>query len=443
MAKRQFVSFPFSDLYNIKQQVLNWSARFNTFAFLDNQQYSSPDNNYECLVAAGERVRLKTDAGDAFEKLKVFSTEQEDWLFGHFSFDLKSETENVPSALPDQILFPDLFFFVPDTILLIFQKEIQIGVYGTHHNEIWDEIKNAVSNAVKNESVPDNNIQTRMSREEYLTIIEKLRHHILLGDCYEINYCQEFFIESASLDPLELFHALTVISPNPFSAYYSIDDHFLICASPERFLKRTGENILSQPIKGTAARDPQHPVHDNLLRKELAESEKDKAENVMVVDLVRNDLSKICERDTVSVSELFGIYSFPQVHQMISTIIGKARSDLYWTDMVSMTFPMGSMTGAPKKRVLELIEQYEKSKRGLFSGALGYVKPNQDFDFNVVIRSLLYNRPDKYLAYFAGSGITFNSDPEKEYEECLLKVAAFESIIKNPSHRSVTGYKHT
>ena len=434
MAKRQFVSFPFSDLYNIKQQVLNWTARFNTFAFLDNQLYPSPENNYECLIAVGERARLKTNAGGAFEKLKAFSLEQGDWLFGHFSFDLKSETENVPSALPDQILFPDLFFFVPDTVLLIFQQEIQIGLFGSHHHVIWEEIKSASSNNEKNIPTPVT-IQNRMSREEYLIVIENLRQHILHGDCYEINYCQEFFAESANLDPLELYRALASISPSPFSAYYSVDDHFLFCASPERFLKRRGDNILSQPIKGTSARDLENAVHDDFLRTTLAGSEKDRAENVMVVDLVRNDLSKICETDTVHVSELFGIYSFPQVHQMISTIMGKPRSDLYWTDMISRTFPMGSMTGAPKKRVLELIEQYEKSKRGLFSGALGYVKPNQDFDFNVVIRSLLYNRTRQYLAYFAGSGITFNSDPEKEYEECLLKVAAFEKIIKNPSHR--------
>jgi para-aminobenzoate synthetase component 1 len=274
-------------------------------------------------------------------------------------------------------------------------------------------------------------------------VIEKLRQHILRGDCYEINYCQEFFVESANPDPLALYQALANVSPSPFSAYYSVDDHFLLCASPERYLKRTGDHILSQPIKGTAARDLVNPVNDELLKCTLAASEKDRAENVMVVDLVRNDLSRICETDTVFVSELFGIYSFPQVHQMISTITGKPRSDLHWTEMVARTFPMGSMTGAPKKRVLELIEQYERSKRGLFSGALGYVKPNQDFDFNVVIRSLLYNRTGQYLAWFAGSGITFNSDPEKEYEECLLKVAAFENIIKNPSHRNVTGYKYT
>jgi para-aminobenzoate synthetase component 1 len=431
MAKRQFVSFLFSDLYNIKQQVLNWSARFNTFSFLDNQLYTSPENNYECLVAAGERARLKTDAGGAFKKLKAFSLEQEDWLFGHFSFDLKSETENVPSVLPDQILFPDLFFFVPDIVLLIFQREIQIGLFGDQHQFIWEEIKNATVDKKPDIHVPVI-VRNRMSKNEYLYVIDKLRQHILRGDCYEINYCQEFFAEAANPDPLELFRALTDISPSPFSAYYSADDLFLLCASPERFLKRRGDNILSQPIKGTAGRDLENSVHDELLRTTLAESEKERAENVMVVDLVRNDLSKICETDTVHVSELFGIYSFPQVHQMISTITGKPLPGLHWTEMVARTFPMGSMTGAPKKRVLELIEEYEKSKRGLFSGALGYVKPNQDFDFNVVIRSLLYNRTRQYLAYFAGSGITYNSDPEKEYEECLLKVAAFERVIKKP-----------
>ena len=442
MAKRQFVSFPFSDLYIVKQQVLNWSARFNTFSFLDNQLYPSPENNYECLVAAGERVRLKTSSGDAFKKLKAFSLEQEDWLFGHFSFDLKAETENIPSTLPDQILFPDLFFFVPDIVLLLFQHEIQIGSFGDCHQIIWEEIKNAQAGGNEDLNAPVI-IQNRMSKDEYLLVVEKLRQHILHGDCYEINYCQEFFAEEANPDPRQLYCALTDISPSPFSAYYSVDDLFLLCASPERYLKRRGDTIISQPIKGTAARDLENTAQDELLRTTLAESEKERIENVMVVDLVRNDLSKICQTNTVYVSELFGIYSFPQVHQMISTIKGKPRPDLYWTDMVAGTFPMGSMTGAPKKRVLELIEQYEKCKRGLFSGALGYVKPNLDFDFNVVIRSLLYNRARQYLAYFAGSGITFNSDPEKEYEECLLKVAAFERIIKNPSRRSVTGYKYT
>ena len=434
MAKRQFVSFPFSDLYKIKQQVLNWSARFNTFSFLDNQLYPSKDNSYECLLAVGERARLLANAGDAFDKLKIFSLDQSDWLFGHFSFDLKSETEDSPCLLPDPIQFPDLFFFVPEVVLLLNRNEIQIGLYGNNHQQVLDEIESAErASVIRYPSSHALSIQNRISKAQYIEIIQRIRQHILRGDCYEINFCQEFFVERADLDPMVLYQALNRISPSPFSAFYGVDKKYLLCASPERYLKRTGESILSQPIKGTAARDHENKWFDEKLKRDLAASEKDRAENVMVVDLVRNDLSKICEIDSVRVAELFGIYSFPQVHQMISTIVGKPLPNLHWSEMVAGTFPMGSMTGAPKKRVLELIEQFEKTRRGLFSGALGYVKPNQDFDFNVVIRSLLYNSPDQYLAYFAGSGITVNSDPEKEYEECLVKVAAFESIIKTTS----------
>ena len=432
MAKRQFVSFPFTDLSKIKKQVLNWSSRFDTFSFLDNQLYTSEENSYECLVAVGERARLQVPSGNSFTQLKTFSLQQDDWLFGHFSFDLKSETEKVPSALPDDIQFPDLFVFVPEIILQIDAGHLMIGLFGDQHDRVWKEIDEFVLPGNKINEISAE-IQKRISKETYMQIIRRLQQHILRGDCYEINFCQEFFVEQARIDPLVLYQALNRVSPSPFSAFYAADKKFLLCASPERYLKRSGDRILSQPIKGTSARDLQNPQKDEWLKAALAASEKDRAENVMVVDLVRNDLSKICETDTVRVSELFGIYSFAQVHQMISTIEGKPQKHLHWTEMIAKTFPMGSMTGAPKKRVLELIEQYEKTKRGLFSGAVGYVKPNQDFDFNVVIRSLLFNSISQRLSYFAGSGITMNSDPEMEYEECLLKVAAFEKVIKNPS----------
>jgi para-aminobenzoate synthetase component I len=432
MAKRQFVSFAFSDLSKIKQQVLDWLTSFNTCCFLDNQEYASENHSYECIVAAGEKNALRVSAGFAFEQLKKFSREQNDWLFGHFSFELKSETEDSFSNLPDFVQFPDLFFFVPEIILVITANEISIGSPENNHEDILDDIVHGSYNRKKISS-GQTNIQNRITKDYYLETVRHLLKHILRGDCYEINFCQEFFVESVTIDPYELYGNLRKVSPSPFSAFYKTGEKFLLCASPERYLKREGDKIISQPIKGTAARDHRDKNHDQILREELAASEKDQTENVMVVDLVRNDLSKICEKDSVRVTELFGIYSFAQVHQMISTIVGKPRKDVYWTDMIAGTFPMGSMTGAPKRRVLELIGQYEKTKRGLFSGAVGYVKPNQDFDFNVVIRSLLYNRSDQYLAYFAGSGITANSDPEKEYEECLLKVAAFESIIKNPS----------
>jgi para-aminobenzoate synthetase component 1 len=208
-----------------------------------------------------------------------------------------------------------------------------------------------------------------------------------------------------------------------------LEDKFLLCASPERYLKKENQQLISQPIKGTWQRNHESDAGDASYKEALYNSKKDRAENVMVVDLVRNDLSKICEEGTVKVDELFGIYTFPQVHQMISTISGTMRNDLHWVDAIEATFPMGSMTGAPKKRVMELIDQYEKTKRGIYSGAVGYVKPNGDFDFNVVIRSLMYNEANHYLSYQVGGGITFYSDPELEYEECLLKAQGIKRLF--------------
>jgi para-aminobenzoate synthetase component 1 len=151
----------------------------------------------------------------------------------------------------------------------------------------------------------------------------------------------------------------------------------------------------------------------------------------MVVDLVRNDLSKVCEEGTVQVDELFGIYSFPQVHQMISTISGKLKNNISFSEIIRATFPMGSMTGAPKRRVMQLIEQYETTKRGIFSGAVGYISPDGDFDFNVVIRSIMYNKSSGYLSFQTGSAITFYSDPQAEWEECLLKAEAMKKVFQD------------
>ena len=275
------------------------------------------------------------------------------------------------------------------------------------------------------------NIEARISKEEYISTIEKLLAHIKRGDCYEINYCQEFFATDVITDPLHLYTQLTAISPNPFSCFYKLADKYVLCASPERYIQKKGTHILSQPIKGTFQRDPFNAAADNELKLQLQQSEKDKSENVMVVDLVRNDLSRVCKEGTVKVEELFGVYSFPQVHQMISTITGELKNGVDLSEIIKASFPMGSMTGAPKRRVMELIEQYEKTKRGIYSGAVGYISPEKDFDFNVVIRSILYNATEKYLSYLVGGGITFYSDAEKEYAECLLKAEAIKKVLQN------------
>ena len=260
-------------------------------------------------------------------------------------------------------------------------------------------------------------------------IIEKLRTHIRDGDCYEINFCNESFCTDAVIHPLAAFEKLNRLSPAPFAAYYKLADKTLMCASPERYLYKERARILAQPIKGTARRDADS-AKDKEQKANLRESLKEQAENVMIVDLMRNDLARFCALGSVHVEELFGIYSFPQVHQMISTISGTLRNGLSPFEALRCSFPMGSMTGAPKVIVMKMIEQYEKARRGLFSGSVGYCSPEGDFDFNVVIRSLFYNRNAKYLSYQTGGAITYGSDAEQEWQEVLLKASALEAVFR-------------
>ena len=407
--------------------MLNWASQFNICCFLDDHHYNMAPHTYECLLGAGARHIVEATAGNAFPALKQFSVQHKDWLFGHFAYDLKNETEQLVSGHPDNIGFADMLFYVPEVVIQLGRDAMTISCIDRDPHAVFYEISNTPWET--DGTMANVNINSRFSRQEYLDVIDALRRHILRGDCYEINFCQEFFAEDVVIDPLEVYTKLTAISPNPFTAFYKTNDKYLLCASPERYLKKTGSKILSQPIKGTWDRDTNNALLDQQKKQQLLESAKDRAENVMIVDLVRNDLSRICEESSVKVDELFGIYTFPQVHQMISTVSGQLKTELHWSDAISATFPMGSMTGAPKKRVMELIEKYERTRRGIFSGAVGYVTPDADFDFNVVIRSILYNANDKYLSYQVGSGVTFYSEAEKEYEECLLKAAAIKKVL--------------
>ena len=414
----------------MKKKVLNWSRQFDTFCFLDNHQYQLQPHSQECLLGAGIRSAYQPGQGKAIQGLQQYLDDhQQHWLFGHLGYDLKNELDQqLHSSHPDGIRFPDLFFFQPAIVARLNASTLTIEAEDP--DVIFAEIEiTSAGGATIPQQVPT--IQQRFSRDEYLATIHRLRQHILRGDCYEINFCQEFFAEDAIIDPVKTYSRLSELSPNPFSALYKLGDRWLICASPERFLSRQGQRILSQPIKGTSKRVRDDERLDMENRQALQHSVKDRAENVMVVDLVRNDLARVCEEGTVKVDELYGVYSFPQVHQMISTISGQLTQEATFTDIIKATFPMGSMTGAPKKRVMELIEQYERTKRGIFSGAIGYMSPTGDFDFNVVIRSMMYNAPLCYLSFQAGSGITFYSDPEQEWEECLLKAAAIRLALEN------------
>lgn len=458
MQQRTFVTFPIADLPRIKIQMLNWASRFNIFAFLDNQGYNLPLHHVDVLLAVGAADHVQAAAGHAFDDLRAFAGRHHDWLFGHFAYDLVRETEpfepdagiaggpgGQSSGKTNPIGFPDLFFFVPETIVELKGDGLRIGTLQGDPAAVLEEILAMPGDVEEGRDTATGGdmpagreltLRPAFSREEYLDTIRALQQHILRGDAYEINFCQEFYGHPAHIDPLHTWFSLSKASPNPFSAFYRLDERYLLCASPERYLRREGNTLISQPIKGTAPRVSDDPGADAAAGDGLRTSAKDRSENVMVVDLVRNDLSKICFPGTVHVKELFGIYGFPHVFQMTSTIEGKLPPGTGFIEAIKATFPMGSMTGAPKRRVVQLIDRYERTSRGLFSGALGYVAPGGNFDFNVVIRSLFYNRQDHYLSYQVGSGITFYSDPQLEYEECLVKAEGIKRALGLPAQRS-------
>lgn len=398
--------------------MLEFGKKFSNFCFLDNHDYEF-DKSYDCIAGCAVMNSIIFPEKNALASLDHFKEENNDWIFGHLSYDLKNEIENLSSNNNDQIGFPDFYFFVPEIIFILSKDSVKIGVpENMDPHQIFEKI---ISITAGKKLFEQPVFKSRFSKNEYVQTIEKLQQHILRGDCYEICFCQEVFADNTQIDAVTVFKRLCEISPNPFAAFYKLNEKYLLCASPERFLKKSGEMIISQPIKGTSKRSDRNNEAE---RKHLYTDEKERAENVMIVDLVRNDLSKICTEGSVTVKEFQKIYSFPQVHQMISTIQGQLRENISFGEILSATFPMGSMTGAPKKRVMELIEQYEKTKRGLFSGTVGYINPGGDFDFNVVIRSILYNEKKRYLSIQSGSAITSKSIAEKEYEECQLKLEA-------------------
>lgn len=411
-----------------KLKALYWANGFNHVACYDHNGYTAyPNPSFDCLIGAGALSNLQCAVGNAFQQLKEYQHHTQDWLFGYLGYDLKNEVENLESNLSDGTGFPDLYFFQPDHLISLNHDGSILIESGTlPPDEIWQQI-GATQIPVPSHSPI--NMRARISKERYLNTVQTLREHIAAGDVYEINFCQEYFAETADINPLSVFNLLNKVSKAPFSCYIKFDDKYLLSASPERFMQKVGNKITTMPIKGTIKRD-NNPAKDEALKTELSNNIKEQAENVMIVDLVRNDLTRSCIPGTIKVEELFKVYTFPKVHHLVSTVTGILKSDINGIDAIRKAFPMGSMTGAPKVRVMQLTEQYEKTKRGIYSGAAGYFTPNGDFDFNVVIRSLVYNQTSQYLSYHVGGAITWDSVPEMEYEECLLKAATIEAVLK-------------
>ncbi|GAC1300254.1 MAG: anthranilate synthase component I family protein [Mucilaginibacter sp.] len=414
-----------TDPQTFKTRAIQWANSFDVCCYLDSNNFSDPYSKFDTLIATGVKYELAANAGTAFNELQKFRNKHPDWMTGFFGYDLKNEVEDLASSRTSEHGFPDLYFFVPQYLVLI--KGNTVEIIAGDPEEVYENIQQQIVN-IAFEGVPPIEIQSRLSKPAYLDAVAKIKQHIGRGDIYVTNFCQEFFATNADIDPLDIFLKLNDISPNPFACFFKYRDKYVMCASPERFLaKRTGK-LISQPIKGTAKRGDT-PAEDKSIKQQLRDHTKEQQENVMIVDLVRNDLTRSARAGSVKTEELFGIYSFKQVHQMISTVVCELREDITPVQAIKNTFPMGSMTGAPKVRAMQLMEQYEASRRGIYSGAVGYFGPDNDFDFNVVIRTILYNQDKKYLSFYAGSAITYHADAEKEYEECLLKAQAILEVL--------------
>ena len=430
MQMRTSRKFEIKNPKTIKDQLLQWGSYCREVVWLDSNNNPSEYQSFEAVLAVDAFTAIQTDYVDAFKKLHEYQKSVQDWIFGYLTYDVKNAVEDLHSNNYDGLAFPDLFFFQPKKIIFIQNNQLHFEYLNFCSDEIEEDFQAIESLFFQETSNPTEiSIQQRISKEEYLQKVQELQEHIHRGDIYEVNFCMEFFAENALINPLSTYQKLNQISQAPFSVYLKNHQHYLLCASPERYLKKQGEQIISQPIKGTAPRSLDESV-DKFNKEQLQHNLKERSENIMIVDLVRNDLSKTAQKGSVQVLELCGVYTYKQVHQLISTISSKLHSDYSPVSAIESTFPMGSMTGAPKISAMQLIEKFEETQRGLYSGAVGYFSPIGDFDFNVVIRSILYNAQSQYLSFSSGSAITALSVPEQEYQECLLKAQAMKQVLE-------------
>lgn len=412
---------------------MEWSRKFDEVVWLDSNGHKSKYSSFDGLLAVDGLTGISTDAHNGFLDLAEYQSQVKDWIFGYLSYDLKNDIEDLSSKNFDGLEFPGLYFFQPKKIISTQGNEVLFSYLHMVAEEIPTDFEELSKGIFQETAVTtfdgDVHIKMRIFKDEYFAKVNQMLEHIHKGDIYEANFCQEFYVEDLQLDALHTYKKLNAISKPPFASYIKLFDKSLMCASPERYLKKTGTKVISQPIKGTAPRSKNVDT-DKQNIKNLQTDEKERSENIMIVDLVRNDLSKRATKGSVVVEELCKVYSFDQVHQMISTISATVPVETDPIKLLRDTFPMGSMTGAPKVSAMKIIEELESLKRGLYSGAIGYFTPEGDFDFNVVIRSILYNATKKYVSYAVGSAITAKSVPEKEYQECLLKAKAMRQVLE-------------
>ncbi|MCC6721648.1 MAG: anthranilate synthase component I family protein [Bacteroidia bacterium] len=416
------------DYLAFSQKLKQYVSLFNPSVILDScllhPQFFK--GNYKIIASFGGDKILEP-ANNSIELLdKIYS--EKCWYFGILGYNLKNEIEKLKSENDKCFGWSDIMFFKPETVITV-DFENNLIIYGANAEYHFDKINSTQINDkfdISNRKL----IHPEINKSEYISKVNSIKNEIIKGNVYELNLCERFLYQDIELkSPISFYENLVKNSPTPFSAYFAIHNKYVMSASPERFLYKIKNKLISQPIKGTIARDENLEV-DIENKNSLKNSVKEMAENVMIVDLVRNDLSKVSVAGSVKVEELFGIYSYSQVHQMVSTISSQLKAKVDLKEIISSTFPMGSMTGTPKIAAMQLIEISENFDREWYSGALGYITPWEDFDFNVLIRTAFYDSYLKKIAYYSGGAITIDSDAKEELKEILVKTEAIKKLIK-------------
>ncbi|MGR6087423.1 MAG: anthranilate synthase component I family protein [Arcticibacter sp.] len=412
---------------DIKKRVLDFVSQKNTFAFFDSHHEKSipapiTGNRYAFLAMAGVHDEVKTSI-NALQTLDEFVNKHRqnlDWIGCLISYDLKNEIEPLETLGEEPIVFPIIHCFVPEIVFTVDETGLLcVHAASESPESVYNQLMGFRSN--HNGSISGCSIKQKIDRKRYSDAFNQVTQHLKRGDIYEATLCQQAVVSFENCDPTALFNLLCDKSPNPFSVVYKDGSKAIVCASPERFLRHDFDLLMSQPMKGTSRRSADQ-YEDARLKAALASSEKECAENVMIVDLVRNDLSKVAQKGSVKVDELFGVHTFATVHQMISTVSCRLHPDTGFASILKATFPMGSMTGAPKISAMKIIDRLEGFKRGMFSGTIGFFAPGGYFDFNVVIRTICLDLEKKLATVTAGGAITINCEQESEWQECLLKL---------------------
>ena len=417
--------FNVENINDFKDKLLFFSKSKENVILLDS---NSKKNDYEFIFSYGKISELKS-FDNSLDKLDNYIKQVDDWIFGFVSYDLKDEIEGFSSKNLKYFDVPNLSFFQPSTIWVFDGVELKALYFDEKELfDVWNEINKIHIGYDSIKSNPNVELKGRLSREEYIKKIKNIKKRIKMGDTYELNFCFDFFNDNTKINPENTFKKLNKLTESPMSVYYKDHHLHVLSSSPERFIKRNKKTIISQPIKGTKKRG-KNIDEDVFLINSLKNSIKEKSENHMIVDLVRNDFSRIAKKGSVKVTELSKINTYKNIHQMVSTIEAQIENDMFFSTILKSTFPMGSMTGAPKIKTMKIIDELEETSRGIYSGAIGYIDPNENFDFNVVIRTIIYDDKLSKISVNVGSGITFKSDPKDEYEECLTKIDALKKSL--------------